>query len=286
MNQVLSINMPIVLCGCGEMGLPMAKRLVNAGFNIRGFDIRPQEQFLNNGVSMCGLSEAQDCDVLISVVRDASETDELCFGEQGIFSGASYPAVLIVCSTLAPSYISQLEEKLPMDVELVDAPMSGASVAAIEGNLTFMLGGKVELLDRLNDIFTAMGRELFYAGGVGMGMTLKVLNNYVAATSVVSVRRVLDAANQAGIDQALLRKVMSESSGETWFGNRFEEIEWSLEGYDSRNTIGILKKDVECALDILVNRDQQSPCRSRADAEKDFDNALLSSLQNLRKQNS
>jgi len=56
-------------------------------------------------------------------------------------------------------------------------------------------------------------------------MTFKVLNNYVAATSVVSVRRVLAAAKQAGIDQKLLREVMPESSGESWFGNRFKEIE-------------------------------------------------------------
>ncbi len=286
MKQKISEEVPIVLCGCGEMGLPMAKRLQIARLNVRGFDIRSQVQFRNCGISMCGSSEARQCEVLISVVRDAAETDELCFGEQGMFVGESYPRILIVCSTLVPSYLSQLGTSLPGDVELVDAPMSGASVAAIEGNLTFMLGGKMETLDYLKPIFSAMGKQLFYAGNVGAGMTLKVLNNYVAATSVVAVRRVLNAANHVGIDQKLLREVMSKSSGETWFGNRFEDIEWAQEGYAADNTIGILEKDVQCALSVLVNQEHNPHPEDEEtlEIESKFDNALISSLQNMRGQ--
>jgi len=103
-------------------------------------------------------------------------------------------------------------------------------------------------------------------------MTFKVLNNYVAVTSVVSVRRVLAAAKQAGIDQKLLREVMPESPGEPWFGNRFKEIEWAQEGYASDNTIGILKKDVECASSEFANPDQQLRNQSEdmREAEKGF----------------
>jgi len=79
MMQTSSINCSVVLGGGREMGLPMVRRLLSAGINVRGLDIRPHEQFLNAGLTpKCDLSESRRCDVLISVVSDASETDELC----------------------------------------------------------------------------------------------------------------------------------------------------------------------------------------------------------------
>ena len=88
-------------------------------------------------------------------------------------------------------------------------------------------------------------------GGLGAGMTAKVLNNFVAATAVTAVRQVLDWTDELGVDRAKLLALMHDSSGQTWFGSNFDKIEFARDGYDPDNTIGILKKDVESALDAV-----------------------------------
>ena len=256
------------------MGLPMAKRLHKAGFNIRGFDIRAISPTEAGEVPICRAAALSECEILISVVRDTAETERLCFDDQQVFRNQHYPAVLVVCSTLPPSYLVSLRDKLPGSVELIDAPMSGAPKSAREASLTFMLGGGDGCLDRLDPLFRAMGKHIVRAGSLGSGMTLKVLNNYVAATSVVAVRRVLGVAENSGISTALLRDVMSKSSGSTWFGNEFEQIDWANENYAANNTIEILEKDVKCALDVIASVEDNGD-----DAE--FDDAVLNALKRL-----
>jgi len=166
--------------------------------------------------------------------------------------------------------VTTLRERLPVDVELVDAPMSGAPHRAREGTLTFMLGGAVNTVERLRPALDAMGDTLFHLGPLGAGMTIKVLNNYVAASNVAATRRSMELAELANVDPALLRDVMCASSGANWYAENFEDIDWSRQGYDPRNTIGILEKDVQCALDI--EPDERHP----------VDDALLDALRRLR----
>ncbi len=256
------------------MGLPMAKRLHLAGFKVSGFDIRAITAEEAGSLPLCHASALCECEVLISVVRDVKETQDLCFATQNVYGTKRFPPILVVCSTLPPSYLHDLSQDLPASVTLIDAPMSGAPAAARAGDLTFMLGGERDCLDRLEPLFSAMGSQIVRAGEMGAGMTLKVLNNYVAASSVVAVRRVLQAAGNVGIEPSFLREVMSKSSGSTWFGNQFEKIDWAEEGYSVSNTIGILEKDVECALDVML-------AKENAEHRDEFDCALLSALKRL-----
>lgn len=265
----------ITVAGCGSMGMPMLRRLHSAGFPVRGFDIRPAGSFgsLSHHVHNYALAVAKS-DVLISVVRDQRQTLDLCFDRQGIFCGQQYPKCLVVSSTLSPRFIADLATRLPRDVVLVDAPMSGAPVAAEQGALSFMLGGPSSAIDRLMPLFNAMGKQIFRAGSVGAGMTLKVLNNYVAASSVVAVRRVYELAGHLDVDIAILRGVMRASSGATWYGDRFDDIEWAEQGYDPENTIGILEKDMMSALDAVAEIDTIP--------DSGFDAAVVNSLRKLK----
>jgi 3-hydroxyisobutyrate dehydrogenase-like beta-hydroxyacid dehydrogenase len=216
---------------------------------------------------------ARRAEVVVSVVRDAAQTRELCFERQALFAGGRTPRTLVVSSTLSPRVIPELRKRLPADVTLIDAPMSGAPLAARERRLSFMLGGPDDALDELEPLFRAMGRHLFRLGPLGAGMTAKVLNNYVAATSTVAVRRVYARARALGADLDALRQVMAASSGSTWFGDRFGEIDWAREGYGADNTIGILEKDVLSGLDAL---DEGQPV-----GRDGFDEALLAALRAL-----
>lgn len=246
-------SLKIGVAGCGRMGLGMARAAARAGLDVSGFDIRPVSEFGDFAPRMVHDPAAfvDDREVILSVVRDVRQTEELLFDDQAILGKAPRLRWLVICSTLSPRYLPRLADRLPEGLRLVDAPMSGAQIAADEARLSFMLGGDDADLDALEPIFRTMGTKIHRMGPSGAGMKAKVLNNFIAAISLVGVRKVLDWADELGVDEDRLMALMNDSSGQTWFGSNFDHIEFARDGYDSENTIGIVKKDVESCLDAV-----------------------------------
>lgn len=239
----------ITVAGCGRMGLGMAKALKAAGFDVSGFDIRPASEFGEFADHMIDAETMrQETEVLITVVRDAAETEALLFTGQAVLPNAAKLKTLIISSTLSPRVLPPIAERAP-GLTLIDAPMSGAQVAAEERRLSFMLGGDNAALDHHQPLFAAMGTKFHRMGGFGAGMTAKVLNNYVAGHSTAATRQVLEWAEELDLDREKLLALMHDSSGQTWFGSHFDTIEFARDGYATDNTIGILTKDVTAALD-------------------------------------
>ncbi len=251
----------IGVAGCGAMGLPMARRLHAAGFDTWGFDVRPRAEFGDFAMRMIedAVEFAARCDTVISVVRDRAQTMDLCFDVQAVFARAAAPRRLVVCSTLSPRVLPELAARLPAGTELLDAPMSGAPYRAADGTLTFMVGGDPGEIARTRPLLEAMGDTIHHLGARGAGLTCKVVNNFVAASSVVVVRQALAAAASLGVPEATLLEVMRTSSGATWYGDNIEHIAWAREGYHAANTIGILEKDVGAFVDALGGMDPPRP---------------------------
>ena len=245
----------IGVAGCGEMGLPMARNLQLSGFDVHGYDVRPMDEFGDFSTHMLNSAAAlaDRCPVILSVVRDWAQTEELCFGENGLFMAAQQPEILIISSTLSPKMISALRKEVPATTEMIDAPMSGAPYRAADGTLTFMLGGEPEIIAEVMPALNAMGSEINHLGPLGQGMLCKVLNNMLAASSVVAVREILSAADALGFPRDRLLEVASSSSGATWFGDNLDKISWAKEGYSLINTIGILEKDVNSLIDTTAD---------------------------------
>lgn len=243
----------IGVAGCGAMGLPMAENLAKAGFEVRGFDVRPLDAFggfKDNMIEDAG-AFASSCATVISVVRDIPETEALLFEDQAILMGDVRPGILVLSSTLSPRYVRDVAARVPAGVTVLDAPMSGAPYRAREGTLTFMLGGDADQVQLLMPAFEAMGETIHHLGPTGAGAACKVANNLCAAAGVVAVRRAIKAAEAYGIDSRHLLEVMKTSSGATWYGDNLEKIDWAREGYDKANTMGILEKDVSSFVDAL-----------------------------------
>ena len=257
----------IGVAGCGRMGAPMLAALRRAGFDARGFDIRPPAEFgeLSNVMTdqpeefMSGLS------TLITVVRDIAQTEDVLFGAQNFLSAPELELV-IVSSTLSPRYVLDLRARVLPDIALIDAPMSGAQIAAEEARLSFMLGGETADLDAAQPLFAAMGAHFHRMGGFGTGMQAKVLNNLLAASSTAMTRLVLDWGEQTGLDPAALLQLIGTSSGQNWFASDFDSIEFARDGFAEDNTIGILVKDVESALDAAPEGMDQSLPRTVREA--------------------
>ncbi len=239
----------------------MLEGLRDAGFDARGFDIRPPGDFGTLAPALTDDPDTFACGlrILLTVVRDQPQTDDVLLGAQGFARRATDLDTVVICSTLSPRYVRGLADRLP-GLRLVDAPMSGAAVAAQERRLSFMLGGDAADLDRLQPLFAAMGRHFHRMGDFGAGMAAKVLNNLLAATNTAMTRLVLDWADAQGIDERRLRDLIHTSSGQNWFASNFDAIEFARDGLSPDNTIAILVKDIESGLDAApAGADQSIP---------------------------
>ncbi|MBB4174678.1 3-hydroxyisobutyrate dehydrogenase-like beta-hydroxyacid dehydrogenase [Sulfitobacter noctilucicola] len=235
----------ITVAGCGRMGEPMLDALRAAGFDTRGFDVRPKSHdSITDEVE--GLVDKTE--TLISVVRDIAQTEEVLFDVQA-FAHGQHLSRVIICSTLSPRYVKKLRDRMPAHIALIDAPMSGAQIAAEEARLSFMLGGSPADLDAAQPLFDAMGAHFHRMGDFGAGMQAKVLNNLLAASNTAMTRLVLDWADEAGLDENKLLALIHTSSGQNWFASGFNDIEFARDGMAEDNSIGILVKDVASALD-------------------------------------
>ncbi|WP_286134769.1 NAD(P)-dependent oxidoreductase [Neptunicoccus cionae] len=242
-------DLKTVVAGCGRMGEPMLAALCAAGFDATGFDVRDPSHYGPDNRTITDDPEKlpSDTKILISVVRDIAQTEALLFTDQSLLDRLPELTHVVISSTLSPRYISALKDRISCTV--IDAPMSGAAIAAQEARLSFMLGGSDSDIDYLMPLFSAMGAHFHHMGDTGAGMAAKVLNNLLAATNTATTRLVLDWADAAQIDEKKLLDLIHTSSGQNWLASGFEEIEFARDGFADDNTIGILKKDVESALD-------------------------------------
>jgi 3-hydroxyisobutyrate dehydrogenase len=207
---------------------------------------------------------------VLSVVRDVPQTEALLFDDQAILRRSGAIDALLICSTVSPRWLATLPPRVPAGIALVDAPMSGAPIAAQEARLSYMLGGEPAVLDKIAPLIAATGRVAHRMGPFGAGMTAKVLNNFVAASSVVAVRQALVWADGLGVERERLMAVLHDSSGQTWFGSNFDRIAFAREGHAPSNTIGIIEKDVRACLDA-----------TGADLEAGFPAAVIAGLRGL-----
>ncbi|MGH1459065.1 MAG: NAD(P)-dependent oxidoreductase [Paracoccaceae bacterium] len=235
----------IGIAGCGRMGLPMLEALIQAGFPAIGFDIAPKT---SPHVTGDITSFKHSIETLITVVRDQSQTEALLFGPQSCLDAPNL-SCLIVASTLSPRYVKGLRARIANSIALIDAPMSGASIAAREARLSFMLGGAEADIAAQQPLFDAMGAHFHHMGAFGSGMQAKVLNNLLAASNTAMTRLVLDWGDAAGLEERALLDLIHTSSGQNWLASGFDEIEFARDGLRDDNSIGILVKDVESALD-------------------------------------
>ncbi len=227
------------------MGRPMLAALRDAGLPARGYDILPMDApHITDDIAVF----SEELHTLITVVRDIDQTESVLFGDQNFTAIPSLRRILI-CSTLSPRYVLGLRDRVPSHITLIDAPMSGAQIAAEQRRLSFMLGGDDADIDAAQPLFNAMGKHFHHMGDFGSGMQAKVLNNLLAASNTAMTRLVLDWADQAGLDERRLLKLIHTSSGQNWLASGFNDIEFARDGYAADNTIGILVKDIASALD-------------------------------------
>mgnify|MGYP001456654086 CR=1 FL=1 len=269
------LNQNIGIAGCGEMGYPMLKVLLQNDINATGHDVKAIENFKDFGNKYIP-SKSEfflKNDVILSIVRDTIETENLLINNNELLSKKN--ATILICSTLPTTYISELKKKLPQNFTVIDTPMSGSTIKAQEGTLTFMVGGNENEVQNVMPLLNILGDNILHIGEFGKGMSVKLLNNFIAVSSVLATRNVLSQINDFGLTKKQLLDVVKCSTGDNWFAQNYDTLNWSKENFKKTNTKMI--KDLDL-LAYEVIEPKMIPSKQMAFLVKYFKNNTIKHL--------
>jgi len=207
--------------GLGIMGKPMALNLIKAGFKVVAYN-RTKEKV--NAIVDAGGEEgltpkevAENSDIIITIVSDSRDVEDVLLGENGVIKGAKAGSVVIDMSTISPSVTKEIASKLKeINVEMLDAPVSGGDVGAINGNLSIMVGGNSETLERSKHVFKAMGKSITHCGGNGMGQTTKLCNQILVSVTNMAVSEAVLFAQKSGLDAHTMVEATKGGAAGSW----------------------------------------------------------------------
>ena len=179
----------IAFIGLGIMGLPMAKNLVAADFQVTGYNRSPQktqELAAAGGTAAASVQEAvQHADVIITMLPDSPDVTNVVTGDDGVFAHAVPGAYWIDHSTIRPDVAAQLAEQAQTaGLRALDAPVSGGEQGAIDAALSLMVGGAQEDFDAVAPVFQAVGKTILHVGPSGSGQTVKAANQLIVAGNI------------------------------------------------------------------------------------------------------
>jgi 3-hydroxyisobutyrate dehydrogenase len=240
----------IAFVGLGNMGKPMAARLVGAGFRVSGYDIAPaaRERF-------AGEAGGRPASSLETAVARAEAVITMLPTGSAVRSAAdamrrhlAAGALIIDMSSAEPIGTRQLGEQLIAEgFGFIDAPVSGGVKRAIDGTLAIMVGGDDRTIDRAAAILGAMGRSIFRTGPLGSGHAMKALNNYVSGAGLVAALEALNVGRAFGLDANVIVDVLNASTGK----NNSTEVKLKQfvisQTYGSGFFLGLMAKDIRTA---------------------------------------
>jgi 3-hydroxyisobutyrate dehydrogenase len=215
------MDMKIAFIGLGNMGLPMAQNLARAGFNVCGFDLSAaqMEQLAEaGGQPAVSVAEAANAaDVVITMLPASRHVESIYLGAGGVLEVSQPKTLFIDCSTISPDSARKLATAaLQKNLSMIDAPVSGGTSGAQAGTLTFMVGGRVDDLEKARPLLEKMGKNIFHSGPNGSGQTVKVCNNMLLGILMAGTSEALQLGIANGMDPKVLSEIMAKSSGRNW----------------------------------------------------------------------
>lgn len=233
------------IVGLGKMGLPMARHLITAGFEVHGIDLDPdamdRARVEGATIHADSASMAGSTDGTLVVVGFDDEVLDTCLGEHGLLDGANPGHVIFVCSTVRPSVsLSVGRQAAARGVHVMDATLCRSEHAAIAADLLVLLGGDPETFDGWRPAFETFASDIEHIGPLGTGQIAKTLNNALLWSAVVANAEILRLGMRHGIDQEALRRALLLSSG----------ANWALETWTRTRPMPWAEKDMEIALEL------------------------------------
>ena len=245
--------MKIGLIGLGIMGKPMAKNILKGGFtDLLVSDLNKASV---DEVVACGAKAAtnqeigETCDVVMTMLPNSPHVKSVMLGEGGVASYMKAGTTFIDMSSINPVASKEIAAELAKkDIEMLDAPVSGGEPKAIDGSLSFMVGGKQEVFDKFKPLLDTMGASVVRCGDVGAGNTTKLANQIIVACNIQALAEALTLAQKAGVDpQLVFEAIKGGLAGSTVMNAKAPMM---IEGNDKPGfKIDLHIKDLNNALD-------------------------------------
>jgi 3-hydroxyisobutyrate dehydrogenase len=213
--------------GLGTMGQPMARNLAKAGFplalaNRTASKARALAEELGASNPRVRAFErfeevGRESDVVVTCLPNSPEVEEAVLGPRGVAQGAARGAVVVDCSTIAPEAARTIAARLSeRGLALLDAPVSGGQKGAIEGTLTFFVGGEGPALEKTRPVFEAMGKRITHLGPSGFGQLGKAANQIIVAGNLIAISEGLAFAQAVGLPLPVLHEALTAGAANSW----------------------------------------------------------------------
>ncbi|HEY1610422.1 MAG TPA: L-threonate dehydrogenase [Paraburkholderia sp.] len=262
--------------GLGTMGLGVARSLLRAGFTVHACDVRDSvlASFAADGGVRCA-SPAElgaQCDVVITLVVNAAQTEAVLFGEHGAVAAMRPGSLVIASATVAPEFAAQLGARVEAaGLSMLDAPVSGGGARAASGEMTMMTSGPAAAYAACEDVLDAIAAKVYRLGDAhGVGSKMKIINQLLAGVHIAAAAEAMALGLREGVDPAAVYDVITHSAGNSWmFENRVPHI---LNGdFTPLSAVDIFVKDLGLVLDTA--RRTKFPLPLSATAHQMFLNA-------------
>jgi 2-hydroxy-3-oxopropionate reductase len=204
----------VAVIGLGIMGGPMAANLVQAGYDVVGYNrssAKVDALVSAGGRGAASVAEAvKDADVIITMVPDSPDVEEVAEGEGGIFANAKSGAIWVDCSTIRPDVSARLAEAgQQAGIRVLDAPVSGGEAGAKEAKLSIMVGGAQADFDEVRPVLDAVGSTIVLVGPAGSGQAVKAANQLIVAGNYELVAEAIVFLRAYGVDTEAALKVLA-----------------------------------------------------------------------------
>jgi 3-hydroxyisobutyrate dehydrogenase len=247
-------NLQVGFIGLGAMGMGMAKSLLRAGLAVKGYDINPNAvtQFVAAGGQGAATvaDAASGADVLVVVVLNADQVTDVLFGKGAAAAALTPGSVVMVCSTVSPTFAQQTAAKLAeRGLLMLDTPISGGTVRAAEGTLSIMVSGPEATIAKAQPVLEAMAANIYRMGSEpGLGSTMKLVNQILAGSQIALAAEAMAFGVRAGLDPHQIYEVICNSAGNSFmFQNRVPHM--LNDDYTPHSAVDIWVKDLGIVLE-------------------------------------
>jgi 3-hydroxyisobutyrate dehydrogenase len=252
----------VCFVGIGNMGWPMAARLVRVGFEVGVMDaVAGRAKIFADqvgGKAVTNLAGAtKEADVLVTMLPTSAHVVSVV---DEILPSLSSGKILVDMSSGAPAATQKIAGDLgAIGVSVVDAPVSGGVARAVTGELAIMTGGEAAALDRIDPLLRAMGTTIHRIGPVGAGQAMKALNNLVSAGGFLMAVEALVIGQQFGLDPSVMTDVLNASTGmNNSTQKKLKQFVLSRK-FDSGFSLDLMVKDLSIALEVGRNGSAPTP---------------------------
>ncbi|MBD8005699.1 NAD(P)-dependent oxidoreductase [Bacillus norwichensis] len=207
--------------GIGVMGNSMVRNLMGNGYPVFIYTRTKEkaEDLLSEGASWKPSPKeiAEEADIIITMVGYPYDVEHVYFGKDGIFEGGAKGKVVIDMTTSTPTLAKQIfEEAKKLEMDALDAPVSGGDIGAKNGTLSIMVGGNEKVFNEILPVFSVLGNNIIFQGEAGGGQHTKMCNQIAIASNMIGVTEALVYARKAGLDPEKMLASISTGAAGSW----------------------------------------------------------------------